>query len=88
MPNEPHVQPSAAAKTASASRAGASVELIVLHNSYQPAGEALAQYAAPGATSAPTLSHCSRRHDHAAGSRGAGCPAQRHDILEQALAQH
>src|SRR5436190_18683331 len=53
MPNEPRVQQSAAAKTASASRAGASVELIVLHNSYQPAGEALAQYAAPGSASAP-----------------------------------
>ncbi len=53
MSNEPHAHQSAAAKTASASRAGAPIELIVLHNSYIPAGEALARYAAPGSTSAP-----------------------------------
>jgi hypothetical protein len=53
MSNDPHVHESAAAKTASASRAGAAIELIVLHNSYVPAAEVLEQYAASGSTSAP-----------------------------------
>jgi len=53
MPNEPHVHQLSAAKTASTSRAEAPVELIVLHNSYLPAAEVLAGYAAPGSTSAP-----------------------------------
>jgi len=53
MPNEPHVHQSSAAKSASAGRSGASVELIVLHNSYQPAAEALAGYAAPESAMAP-----------------------------------
>ncbi|MEO7909698.1 MAG: N-acetylmuramoyl-L-alanine amidase [Roseiflexaceae bacterium] len=52
MLSEPHVHQSAA-KTASASRAGTAIELIVLHNSYQPTEEALAQYSSPGSTSAP-----------------------------------
>jgi hypothetical protein len=53
MPNEPHVHQSSAAKKASAGRSGASVELIVLHNSYMPADEALSSYAASESAMAP-----------------------------------
>ncbi|HEU5103850.1 MAG TPA: peptidoglycan recognition family protein [Roseiflexaceae bacterium] len=53
MPSELQVQQSSAANKASASRSGAPVELIVLHNSYVPAAEALAGYAASEPAMAP-----------------------------------
>jgi hypothetical protein len=75
MPTEPHIHQSEAAKTASASRAGVPIELIVLHNSYLPAAEALARYTAPGSTSAP--------HYHIAGD---GTVTQL--VPEERTAQH
>lgn len=53
MPSELQIHQAPAAKQASASRSGAAVELIVLHNSYVPAAEALASYAAPKPAQAP-----------------------------------
>jgi hypothetical protein len=53
MPTEPAVHQASAAKQASAGRSGAPIELIVLHNSYLPAAEALAGYAAPEPGMAP-----------------------------------
>lgn len=53
MSDSPRIREHMAAPSASQSRKGATVSLIVLHSDPQPAADALASYAAPGASIAP-----------------------------------
>ncbi|HEX5689550.1 MAG TPA: peptidoglycan recognition family protein, partial [Roseiflexaceae bacterium] len=53
MSDSPRIHQRMAANTASRSRKGATISLIVLHSDPQPAAEALAAYAAPDAAMAP-----------------------------------
>jgi murein DD-endopeptidase MepM/ murein hydrolase activator NlpD len=53
MSEAPQIQQRAAGRLASRARKAARVALVILHSDPRPAAEALAEYAAPGARSAP-----------------------------------